>query len=157
VKEIVYLFVFSLLVAGENSGCLRDDGGTKDDLEEVNERIREVQDDITGMSVALGRKIPFVFIAFALLPGVLLLLCYFALSALVLPRPLYLVFTAACFILNARGEARVIDRIAKIAAGRIKEWPDKRAVVISRLESGAAFVHALATAALCLQKMAALR
>lgn len=152
-KEIVCLLILSLLVASENRTCLSDDTSTEGDIEELNNRIWSVQSSIANLSATLGKKIPFAIVALALLPGVLLILCYFALSALVFPKPLYLAFTAVCFFLNARGEARIVDRIAKIAVGRMREWPDKRTVIMSRLESGAGFVHALATAALCLQKL----
>lgn len=150
-REIVYLFILSLLVAYENRGCLyhsNTDDSTEDEIEELNERIREIQD----VSSTLDKRIFLAVAAFAVLPGILLFLYYFALSALIFPYPVYLVFTAACFLLNGRGEVRVIVRIARIVAGRLREWPDKKVVVVSRLESGAAFTHALATAVLCLQK-----
>lgn len=154
--EVVNLFILSLFVAAGNKVCL-DDESAKVDVDELNERIKVIQEGIADLTTLFGVKLPSALVAFALLPGVLLILCYFALSALVFPRPLYLAFTAVCFFLNARGEARTVDRVIKVASGRIKEWNEEKTVVMSRLESGAGFVHALATAALCLQKMVVLR
>ncbi|MGB9803109.1 hypothetical protein [Desulfofundulus sp.] len=153
-RETVDLLVLSLLVAYENRGCLYDDGagtGAESETRELNERIRELQD----ISSVLDRRVLLAVAAFVLLPGTLLFLCYFAFSALAFPYPAYLVFTAACFLINGRGRVRVIDRVAKIVAGRLREWPDKRAAAVSRLESGAAFAHALVTVILCLQRIAA--
>jgi uncharacterized small protein (DUF1192 family) len=153
VLEVVYLFILSLFVAAGNREAFLGDESTENDIYELNERIKVLQNELADLAALFGVKLPSAIVALALVPGVLLILCYFALSALVFPKSLYLAFTAVCFFLNARGEARTVDRVIKIASGRMKEWTEKKTVVMSRLESGAGFVHALATAALCLQKL----